>query len=111
MADTKPFALKGADGKLIRGDRLEGEGRQILLITGFLSKQWGDKGSALAQLCGEHTWGFRYFDSRGNGDSEGDFKDYTLCNWLEDAGAMVRMLDQGPPLTIVGSSLGGWLAW
>ena len=111
MADTEPFELKGADGKLIRGDRLDGEGRQILFVTGFLSKRWGNKSRALAQWCGERTWGFCCFDFRGNGDSEGDFKDYTLCNWLEDAWAVVRMLDQGPPLTIVGSSLGGWLAW
>jgi pimeloyl-ACP methyl ester carboxylesterase len=111
MTDTKPFELKGADGKLIRGDRLDGKGQQILFITGFLSRRWGNKSRALAQWCSERTWGFCCFDFRGNGDSEGAFKDYTLCNWLEDAGAMVRMLDQGPPLTIVGSSLGGWLAW
>ena len=82
MADTKPFELKGADGKLIRGDRLDGEGRQILFITGFLSKRWGNKSRALAQWCGEQHWGFCCFDFRGNGDSEGAFKDYTLCNWL-----------------------------
>ena len=111
MTDTKPFELKGADGKLIRGDRLFGEGRQILFITGFLSKRWGNKSRALAQWCRERQWSFCCFDFRGNGDSEGDFKDYTLCNWLEDAWAVVRMLDQGAPLTIIGSSLGGWLAW
>ena len=107
MTDTKPFELSGADGKLIRGDRLEGEGRQILFITGLLSKRWGNKSRALAQWCGERHWGFCCFDFRGNADSEGDFKDYTLCNWLEDIWAVVRTLDQGPPLTIVGSSLAG----
>ena len=37
------FELAGADGKLIRGDRVIGKHRQILFITGFLSKRWGNK--------------------------------------------------------------------
>ena len=37
----RPFELPGADGRLIRGDQAQGTGRQILFITGFLSKRWG----------------------------------------------------------------------
>jgi len=70
MADTKPFELKGADGKLIRGDRLDGEGRRILFITCFLSKRWGNKSRALAQWCGERTRGFCGSNFHGNGDSD-----------------------------------------
>ena len=43
---TQPFQLHGLDGKLIRGDRVDGRGRQILFITGFLSKRWGNKSKA-----------------------------------------------------------------
>ena len=49
MSSMQAFELKGADGKLIRGDRVEGKHRQILFITGFLSKRWGNKSKALAQ--------------------------------------------------------------
>ncbi|MFO0732152.1 MAG: hypothetical protein U0361_14450 [Nitrospiraceae bacterium] len=28
-----------------------------------------------------------------------------------DAQAVAKMLQEGPPITIVGNSLGGWLAW
>jgi pimeloyl-ACP methyl ester carboxylesterase len=111
MNACEPFEIKGADGKLIRGDRCQGTARQILFITGFLSKRWGNKSKALAQWCREEGWGFCCFDFRGFGDSEGRFQDYTLHNWLEDAWAVVRLIDHGPPLTVVGSSLGGWLAW
>ena len=105
------FELKGEDGKLLRGNRTTGKDRQILFITGFLSTRWGNKSKALAQWCRERGWGFCCFDFRGWGDSEGTWGEYRLLQWLEDAEAVTRMLAHGPPLTIVGNSLGGWLAW
>lgn len=105
------FEIPGSDSKLIVGDRLLGQERQLLFITGFLSKRWGTKSKALAELCRERQWGFCCFDFRGNGDSEGAFRDYTLCDWLDDARRVLHMMNDGPPMTIIGSSLGGWLAW
>ena len=109
---VRPFEVKGADGKVIRGDRAEGSGRQVLFITGFLSKRWGNKSKALAQWCAESGWGFCCYDVRGFGDSEGKFSDYTLSDWIADAGTVISVLKKSPePLTIVGNSLGGWIAW
>ncbi len=51
MSTLQPFHLNAEDGKLIRGDRMDGKDRQILFITGFLSKRWGNKSKALAQWC------------------------------------------------------------
>ena len=62
-----------------------GTDRQILFITGFLSKRWGNKSKALAQWCQEKGWGFCCYDVRGFGDSEGQFTDYTLSDWIADA--------------------------
>ena len=152
----RAFELSGADGKLIRGDRAEGTGRHVLFITGFLSKRWGSKSKALAQWCAEQGWGFCCYDVRGFGNSEGNFADYTLSDWIADARSVISMLlgtsdltrpaparqdaplsglthptpasshppapslpSQArfpgdapcPPLTIVGNSLGGWIAW
>jgi pimeloyl-ACP methyl ester carboxylesterase len=105
------FEVEGADGKLIRGDRAMGTDRQILFITGFLSKRWGNKSKALAQWCQEQGWGFCCYDVRGFGESEGTFTDYTLSDWMADARSVIRTLTSGPPVTIVGNSLGGWIAW
>ena len=71
----QPFELIGADGKRIKGDCADGTDRQILFITGFLSKRWGNKSKALAQWCQEKSWGFCCYDVRGFGDSEGQFTD------------------------------------
>lgn len=107
-----PFELKGSDGKLIRGDRLDGSGRQILFITGFLSKRWGNKSKALAEWCAEVGWGFCCYDVRGFGDSEGRFTDYSLSDWVADARSVLsKLLSSSSSVTIVGNSLGGWIAW
>ncbi len=111
MTEIQPFEVKGADGKLIRGDRTLGKNRQLLFITGFLSKRWGNKSKALAQWSQENGWGFCCYDVRGFGDSEGHFTDYTLSDWIGDARTVLAAIHAGPPVTIVGNSLGGWIAW
>ena len=111
MNGMKPFILKGSDGKSIRGDRTIGRDRQILFITGFLSKRWGNKSKALAQRCEEKGWGICCYDVRGFGESEGTFTDYTLSDWVADARTVITMLKGEPPMTVVGNSLGGWIAW
>jgi pimeloyl-ACP methyl ester carboxylesterase len=111
MSSTHQFELAAADGKLIRGDRSTGNDRQILFITGFLSKRWGNKSKALAQWCEEKNWGFCCYDVRGFGDSEGRFTDYTLSDWIADARVVLENIRNGPPITIVGNSFGGWIAW
>ena len=105
------FELLGADGKRIRGDHADGIDRQILFITGFLSKRWGNKSKALAQWCQEKGWGFCCYDVRGFGDSEGQFTDYTLSDWIADAQTVLESVKSGPPITIVGNSFGSWIAW
>lgn len=107
----QPFELTGADGKRLNGDRVDGTDRQILFITGFLSKRWGNKSKALAQWCQKKGWGFCCYDVRGFGDSEGQFTDYTLSDWITDARTVLESLKSGPPVTVVGNSLGSWIAW
>ena len=111
MSGLHSFEFAAADGRLIRGDRSTGQDRQILFITGFLSKRWGNKSKVLAQWCEEKDWGFCCYDVRGFGESQGTFTDYTLSDWIADARTILTMLNNGPPVTIVGNSLGGWIAW
>jgi pimeloyl-ACP methyl ester carboxylesterase len=111
MTRLQPFELIAADQKAVRGDRVAGKDRQLLFITGFLSKRWGNKSKAMAQWCDQRGWGFCCFDFRGWGDSDGKWGDYRLTHWLDDARMVTNELQPDPPITIVGNSLGGWLAW
>jgi len=99
MSNLHSFELTATDGKLIRGDRSIGRDRQILFITGFLSKRWGNKSKALAQWCEEKGWGFCCYDVRGFGDSGGTFTDYTLSDWIADARLVLNMMQDGLRLT------------
>ena len=113
MSTLEPFHLMGPDGKRIRGDRAVGKDRQILFITGFLSKRWGNKSKALAQWCEEKGWGFCCYDVRGFGDSEGRFIDYTLSDWIADARLVLDLLKNGPAhnssaIHSAGGSPGSW---
>ena len=114
MSGLHSFELAAADGKLIRGDRAEGKDRQILFITGFLSKRWGNKSKALAQWCEEKGWGFCCYDVRGFGDSEGPFTDYTLSDWIADARTVVcdaQRADQRSPSSAIRSAAGSPGSW
>jgi hypothetical protein len=100
MSSLHSFELAAADSKLIRGDRSIGRDHQILFITGFLSKRWGNKSKALVQWCEEKGWGFCCYDARGFGESEGAFTDYTLSDWIADARLVLNMLRDGRHLTL-----------
>jgi pimeloyl-ACP methyl ester carboxylesterase len=71
----------------------------------------GEQEYRTGEWCQEQGWGFCCYDVRGFGDSEGAFTDYTLSDWMEDARTVLRTIVSGPPVTIVGNSLGGWIAW
>ena len=64
-----------------------------------------------AEWCRERGWGFCCYDVRGFGDSEGRFTDYTLSDWIEDARTVLKNMESNAPVTLVGNSLGSWIAW
>jgi pimeloyl-ACP methyl ester carboxylesterase len=71
------------------------EGAKALALDGFAER----RGLAMLRL-----------DYSGTGSSPGNFADGTLALWLEEALAAVDRLTQGP-LIVVGSSMGGWIAY
>ena len=79
----------------------------ILFLPGYASDMMGSKALALDALAEREGRGVLRFDYRGTGESEGDFADFTLEDWLDDALAAVDVADG--PLIVVGSSMGGWL--
>ncbi|MEM6762862.1 MAG: alpha/beta hydrolase [Pseudomonadota bacterium] len=86
----------------------EGEGPAVIWLGGFRSDMTGGKAMAVSD------WGMRNgrkvvrFDYRGHGASEGDFKDYTISDWLDDA-RLVLSRYGGQSAVAVGSSMGGWI--
>ncbi len=90
--------------------RQPGRAPGVMFLHGFNSDMQGGKATALAEYCGEREQAFIRFDCRAHGRSAGDFADFTIGGALEDALYVLDHLTEGPQI-LVGSSMGGWLAF
>jgi pimeloyl-ACP methyl ester carboxylesterase len=108
-----PSFYDGQVGKLAY-DQQKGSSPGIIFLHGFNSDMLGGKATALAEFCAQQNNGrqqaYLRFDCRAHGQSEGEFKDFTIGGALQDALAMLDDLTDGKQI-IVGSSMGGWLAF
>ena len=80
----------------------------LLFLPGFMSNRKGTKALFLERLSQKLGMNYLCPDYRGHGESEGSFKELTLSDWLEDCRAIASLSQV--PLSVIGSSMGGWLA-
>ena len=100
---------EGARWRLAARSRV-GAGPTVVWLGGFRSEMTATKATRLdgwAQAAGR---AFLRFDYTGHGESQGRFEDGTIGLWSEDALAAIDALAAGERLTLVGSSMGGWIA-
>lgn len=86
-----------------------GSSPTIVFFPGYASDMEGTKALALDAFAERNGISMLRFDYSGTGSSPGRFEDGTLALWLEEAIAAIDQLTRGP-LTLVGSSMGGWIA-
>ena len=82
----------------------------MIFCTGFKSDMTGGKALALESWCTGAGRQFTRFDYQGHGASSGKFKDGTIGEWKSDAVAILDEVTSGPQI-VVGSSMGGWIAF
>lgn len=87
-----------------------GRGPTIVFLPGYRSDMEGEKATALDAWAGREGRAMLRFDYSGCGSSEGDFEDFTLADWRDDALEMIDAFASAGPVLLVGSSMGGWLA-
>ncbi len=80
----------------------------VLFCGGFKSDMTGTKALALEDFFTRDGRAFTRFDYTGHGASSGDFEDGTIGAWRDDTLAIIDNVSDGP-LTLVGSSMGGWI--
>lgn len=85
---------------------IPGHGALGVWLCGFKSDMAGTKAQWLAAQAKSAGRAFLRFDYRGCGASEGRFEEGTIGLWLQDT---LAVLDHhaGPPLVLIGSSMGG----
>ena len=107
--DGETAGRLAVDGASLAWRRTSGAGPTLLWLGGFRSAMSGTKAEALAQWAARSGRDLLRFDYFGHGLSEGAFEAGTIGRWRADALAVIDRLTEGP-LTLVGSSMGGWLA-
>ncbi len=81
----------------------------LIFLGGYASDMTGTKASFLAERCATAGISYLRFDYRGHGQSDGDFIEGSISDWLADTEAAFNQLTKGPQI-VVGSSMGGWIA-
>ena len=81
----------------------------VFWLGGFKSDMRGTKAEALDRWAVQHARACIRFDYSGHGESEGEFAEGTIGQWLKESVAVFEACCQGPQV-VVGSSMGGWLA-
>lgn len=105
----KPIHLTTHDGLTIAAKKLEGDTPTVIFMPGFFSNMEGTKATFLEDLCKSRGQAYIRFDYRGHGQSDGEFEDGTVTDWLNDTLLVLDELAK-PPVVAVGSSMGGWIA-
>ncbi len=99
----------GAQVRRIALEQREGKAPGLFWLGGFKSDMTGSKASALEMIGKKLGVGVTRFDYSGHGQSQGAFVEGTISAWLEEAVAVFR--ETSGPQILVGSSMGGWLAF
>lgn len=81
----------------------------IVFLCGFKSDMGGSKAEWLHDYCVEHNRTFLRFDYFAHGQSDGDFREYTIGHGVMDSLFMMNEFITRPAI-VIGSSMGGWIS-
>ncbi len=108
MTDIK--FIDGPNGKtayqFVEGDN---DLPPIVFLCGFKSDMGGSKAEWLQDYCVANNRTYLRFDYFAHGQSDGDFKNYTISRGVMDSVFMMNEFIKRPAI-VIGSSMGGWIA-
>jgi pimeloyl-ACP methyl ester carboxylesterase len=107
MSDSPEFLT--VHGRRIAVRRQAGAEPAIIWLGGFKSDMESGKAGALVHWGASAGRAVVRFDYSGHGASEGNFKDLTITDWLDDAMQVIARFAGRRPI-LVGSSMGAWIA-
>jgi pimeloyl-ACP methyl ester carboxylesterase len=109
VSNIQFFALPNGNKLAYHHENADASGAGILWLSGYKSDMAGTKAEGVAAAARAAGRRCLRFDYSGHGLSSGDFADFTVSDWLEDAMAMFLIVAKGEQI-IIGSSMGGYLA-
>lgn len=103
--------LKRSDGSYISYELIEGQKNLTLVyLHGFQSSKKSEKTKTIKQIARAKKVGYLSLDYTGHGDSSGQAIDFRIGQCLTDALDVIQKVVQ-TPIILIGSSLGGWIAF
>ena len=82
----------------------------IIFLSGYKSDMLGTKATFLDTLSKKIGYEYLRFDYSGHGLSEGEIEKQLLSDWVNESYLLIKK-KLNNPIIIVGSSLGGWIAF
>jgi len=84
-----------------------GKSPYVVFLHGLMSDMNGTKALAIEEHLKKIGNGYIRFDCRGHGESGGEFPNFGINDWAEDASLVITELTNDP-VVLIGSSMGGW---
>ena len=84
--------------------------KTIVFIHGLQSDMDGTKSKFFNNLAKRKNYSYLRFDCSGHGNSTGVFQDLSIKDWYLDLVNILSFLKINKNITLIGSSMGGWLA-
>ena len=108
MADTANQKFYYPDGGFVSFRQVTGDQPGVFYLHGTRSSIDSTKATFVERFCRDKGIAFTSLNFRGHGDSSGDFTDFTISDWFDDAVSILDNKTAGKQV-IVGSSMGGWI--
>ncbi len=83
----------------------------VIYLHGLRSSRKSDKSMRLETFCVQNGYSYLAVDYTGHGDSSGAAEDFRVGVCLDDVLDVIQAEKIKEPLYLVGSSLGGWIAY
>ncbi len=83
----------------------------VIYLHGLRSSRKSDKSARINAFCKQNGYSYLAVDYTGHGDSDGEPGDFRVGQCLDDVLAVLEAENVQTPLYLVGSSLGGWIAY
>ncbi len=83
----------------------------VIYLHGLRSSRQSEKGKRIAAFCRQNNYSFLSVDYTGHGESDGAPSDFRVKQCLDDVLTVIAAEKIEQPIYLVGSSLGGWIAF
>ena len=82
----------------------------IIFLHGFMSDLEGKKPNAFLKFAKKNKLSFLALEYSGHGKSSGKFINGNITKWSNETSVLIKKFVKKKDFTIVGSSMGAWLA-